>query len=253
MSSTYGGDYGAGPPGGGPPEGSGFDQGGYDPGAPGGYDPSAAGGYDPSAAGGYDPSAPGGYDPGAPGGIPPAGAGYAETGGYVQEDYQTGYAEGTYQGATTAGGGATADTSYGQHGGASATGSARPDVEDESVGTLVGRLTTDASKLIRQELDLAKAELREEAKKAGKAAGMLGGAALAGLLVAILASFTLVWLLDNIMFLWLAGLIVTLLWGILGAVLFSMGRKRLAEVNPKPEQTVETLKEDKEWVQAQKS
>jgi hypothetical protein len=51
----------------------------------------------------------------------------------------------------------------------------------------------------------------------------------------------------------LAALIVTILWGIAGFILFTLGRKKMSEVNPKPEQTVESLKEDKEWVKAQKN
>jgi nitrate/nitrite transporter NarK len=122
------------------------------------------------------------------------------------------------------------------------------------VGELVGQLTNDVTTLMRQELALAKAEMREEAKKAGKAAGMLAGAGLAGYFVLLFLSLTLMWLLGYIFDSWAwAALIVTIIWGIIGAVLFTMGRKQLKEVNPKPEQTVESLKEDKEWVKAQKS
>jgi uncharacterized membrane protein YqjE len=169
-------------------------------------------------------------------------------GGYADGTYAAGYTEASYESAPSGSYGTYAsDTS-----GASAAPSGRPDVEDESVGSLVGRLTGDLSKLIRQELDLAKAELREEGKKAGKAAGLLGGAGLAGLLTAIMLSLTLMYILDTQLPLPWAAFIVTLLWAILGAVLFMMGRKKMAEVN-KPEQTMQSLKEDKQWVQAQKN
>lgn len=233
MSSAYGPGSGQGSSAGGPGQG-GYDQGGY---------------------------GSGGYDPGAPQGVPPVGGtqGYPGVGstpdptgaGYSEAGYGASYSAGAPQGGATS----SYDTNYApgtETGGASAAPSDRPDVEDVSVGSLVGRLTGDVSKLMRQELELAKAELREEGKKAGKAAGLLGGAALAGLLVAILASFTLIWALDDQIPLWLAALIVTLLWAVLGAILYAMGRKKLAEVN-KPEQTIETLKEDKQWVQAQKN
>ena len=128
-----------------------------------------------------------------------------------------------------------------------------PDVEDQSVGALVGRMTTHLSDLMRQELALAKAEIRAEAQKAAKGAGMLAGAGFAAWMVAVFASVTLMWLLDKAMDLWLAALIVTLLWGAVGAVLFVTGRNQLKQVNPKPEQTVESLKEDKEWLKAQKN
>ena len=128
-----------------------------------------------------------------------------------------------------------------------------PDVEDESVGSLVGRMTTHLSELMRQELALAKAELRAEAQKAAKGAGMLAGAGFAAWMVAIFASVTLMWLLDKAMDLTLAALVVTLLWGVAAAILFVTGRNQLKQVNPMPEQTVESLKEDKEWLKAQRN
>src|SRR4051812_31179870 len=90
---------------------------------------------------------------------------------------------------------------------------------DESVGQLVSQLTTDLGQLTRQELALAKAELQAEAKKAGKGAGMLGGAAVAGWMVALFLSFTVMWALDKVMDLIWAALIVAVLWGVAAAVL----------------------------------
>jgi uncharacterized membrane protein YqjE len=124
---------------------------------------------------------------------------------------------------------------------------------DESVGELVSQLTTDLGDLTRQELALAKAELQAEAKKAGKGAGMLGGAALAGWMVALFLSLTVMWALDEAMDLVWAALIVTALWAIAAAVLARTGRKKLAEVSPKPDQTVESLKEDAKWLKTRKS
>jgi uncharacterized membrane protein YqjE len=128
-----------------------------------------------------------------------------------------------------------------------------PESADRSLGSLVSSLSTDMSKLMRQELTLAKAELREEAKQAGKAAGMLGGAAFAGWMTAIFLSVTVMWLLDKAMDLTLAALIVTLIWGIAAAVLGLSGKKKLQAVNPKPEQTIDSLKEDAQWLKAQKN
>jgi uncharacterized membrane protein YqjE len=158
------------------------------------------------------------------------------SGGSVPPDYSGS----DYSGSDYAAGGATAANQP-------------PDVEDQSVGSLVGRMTTHLSELMRQEIALAKVELQAEAQKAAKGAGMLAGAGFAAWMVAIFASFTLVWLLDKAMDLWLAALIVTLLWGVAAAALFVVGRKQLKQVNPKPEQTVESLKEDKEWLKAQKN
>lgn len=119
----------------------------------------------------------------------------------------------------------------------------RPDVENASVGELIGEVTSDLSRLMRQELELAKAELKEEAGKTGKAVGMLVAAGLAGFMVALFASYALWWGLANVMDEGWAALIVMVLWAIAAAVLYSVGRSRLREVRPAPQQTVDTLKE----------
>ena len=188
--------------------------------------PYGGGGSYESTGSGYNPSGQGlgstGYDP-------------------VQPDVgYTGQGVGYDVGGGTAVGSTAAPTQY-------------PDVEDQSLGSLIGQLSSNVSTLMRQEVALAKAELREEAKKAGKGAGMLGAAGLAGHFVLLFLSLTLMWAIGEALPLWAAALIVMVLWAVIGAVLFMMGRKQLKEVNPKPEQTVETLKEDKEWVKAQKS
>jgi uncharacterized membrane protein YqjE len=129
----------------------------------------------------------------------------------------------------------------------------RPVSVDDSVGQLVSQLTSDLGDLTRQELALAKAELQEEAMKAGKGAGMLGGAAVAGWMVALFVSFTIMWALDEVMDLIWAALIVAVLWAIVAAVLAARGRKELQEVSPKPDQTVDSLKEDAQWLKPRKS
>jgi hypothetical protein len=123
----------------------------------------------------------------------------------------------------------------------------RTDTTGESLGDLVSDLTGDLSKLMRQELELAKAKIRQEATKAGKATGMLAAAGFAGYLTTVLLSLALVFALGAVMPLGWAALIVAALWGIAGAVLYTSGRARLRTVNPKPERTVQTLKEDAEW------
>jgi hypothetical protein len=82
---------------------------------------------------------------------------------------------------------------------------------------------------------------------------MLGGAAFAGWMTAIFLSTTLMWLLSKAMDLTLAALIVAVLWGVMAAVLGLRGKKEMQALNPKPERTIETLKEDAQWVKAQKS
>jgi uncharacterized membrane protein YqjE len=121
-------------------------------------------------------------------------------------------------------------------------------VSETSVGELIGNITTDLSQLFRQEVELAKVELKEEAAKAGKAAGMLGAAGFAGYLVVILLSFALVAALSNVMDPGWAALIVAVIWAVVGAVLYANGRKKLKTVDPTPRRTVDTLKEDAQWL-----
>ncbi|MFF8382520.1 MULTISPECIES: phage holin family protein [Streptomyces] len=118
---------------------------------------------------------------------------------------------------------------------------------DTSIGDLISDISADVSQLVRDEIELAKAEIKEESTKAGKAMGMLGGAGYAGHLVLLLGSLTLIFALGNVMDLAWAALIVTALWAVVGAVLYTTGRKRMRTVNLKPEQTMESLKEDARW------
>ncbi|WP_017572419.1 phage holin family protein [Nocardiopsis halotolerans] len=119
--------------------------------------------------------------------------------------------------------------------------------EDRSLSELVGEVTGDLQTLFRQEVALAKAEVREEAVKAGKASGLLGGAALAGYLTVLMLSLAAVFGLAELIGLGWSALVVAVLWAIAGAVLFVMGRNRMREVSPTPERTIETLKEDAQW------
>jgi Na+/melibiose symporter-like transporter len=95
---------------------------------------------------------------------------------------------------------------------------------------------------MRQELALAKAELKQEATKSGKAAGMLGGAGFAGYMLLLFLSIAAWWGLANAMDQSWAALIVAAVWAVIGAVLYAVGRRRLREVQP-PERTAETLRE----------
>ena len=123
-----------------------------------------------------------------------------------------------------------------------------PGQEERGIGELIGEITGDLSTLFRQEVDLAKAEMKQEAKKAGKASGMFAVAAVAGLMVIILLSFAVVYGLDAIMPQGWAAFIVAVVWAAVGAAGYFAGRKQLASVNPVPQQTVDTLKEDARWL-----
>jgi hypothetical protein len=122
------------------------------------------------------------------------------------------------------------------------------EVGDTSIGELIGNISNDLSQLFRQEVDLAKAELKQEAAKAGKAAGMLGGAGFAGYLAVVLLSFAAVFGLANVIDAGWAALIVAVVWGVIGAVLYVSGRSKLKTVDPMPRRTVDTLKEDAQWL-----
>jgi len=138
------------------------------------------------------------------------------------------------------------EESYGDHSGdrgTPMTAEGRPDVEGTSVGQLLGEVSKDLSTLMRQELELAKAELTTEAKKAGQGAGMFGAAGFAGYMVLIFLSLAAMWGLAAVMAVGWAGLIVAAVWAVIGAVAFVMGRKKFQQLHPKPERTVDTLQQ----------
>ena len=136
----------------------------------------------------------------------------------------------------------------------SQTTTTQSDVTSKGVGELVKEVTNDLTTLFNQELALAKLEVKNEAKKAGKTAGAFGGAGVAGYFAVLFASLTLMFALASLFdsYVW-AALVVTVLWAIVGAVLFSRAKKQAAEINPKPEMTVQTLKEDAQWAKTRSS
>lgn len=123
--------------------------------------------------------------------------------------------------------------------------------QERSIGDLFGELTRDLSTLLRKELELAKIELKEEVAKGGKAGGMLGGTAVAGMMSLLLLSFALAWGLAEIMPTGFAFLLVGLIYAAVAAALYFKGKEELAKVRPVPEQTIETLKEDAAWARQQ--
>jgi uncharacterized membrane protein YqjE len=141
-----------------------------------------------------------------------------------------------------------------QHPYGSGAQAAEPDAgATRSLGDIVGDISKDLSSLVRQEMDLAKTELKQEITKTGKGAGMLGAAGVAGLLTLVFLSLALTYLLDNWMPVELAALIVSLLWAAAGAVLAVRGRNQVKQANPQLPTTQHTLKEDVQWAKAQKS
>ncbi|MFF1254863.1 phage holin family protein, partial [Pseudarthrobacter sp. NPDC058329] len=114
--------------------------------------------------------------------------------------------------------------------------------DNASLGELLGDVTRDLSTLMRQEVELAKAELKESATKAGKGSGMLAGAGVAGHFVLVFLSLALMFALGALMPLGWAAVIVAVIWGIIAAVLAAIGRKELKQIKGIP-QTSETLSE----------
>jgi hypothetical protein len=104
--------------------------------------------------------------------------------------------------------------------------------DNTSLGDLLGEVTRDLSTLMRQEVELAKAELKDSAGKAGKGGGMLAGAGVAGHFVLLFLSIALWYALGELMGLGWSAVVVALIWGIIAAVLATIGRKELKAVNP---------------------
>jgi hypothetical protein len=127
------------------------------------------------------------------------------------------------------------------------------DVSDASFGELVGNLSSDLSRLVRKEIELAKVETKQELSKAGQGAGMFAGAGVAALLMLIFVSLALMfWIGDGIGLGW-AALIVGVLWAAVAGALALVGKSRMKAVNPALPETTETLKEDAQWVKTQNS
>ena len=127
---------------------------------------------------------------------------------------------------------------------------ANPDFVQESIGSLVKGILNDVRTRIREEIALARVEMREQAGRA-KAAAMSFGIAAAAL--AFGGVFLLVAIALGIAYLlgwpaWTGFLIVAVLLCIGGFFTLSSGRKQLASVHAVPEETVTTLKENSEWI-----
>jgi MFS family permease len=127
------------------------------------------------------------------------------------------------------------------------------ELRERPIGDLVKQLAGQTSTLVRQEIDLAKAELTEKGRVAGQGAGMFGGAGVVGLLAAGALTACVILALSKAVPDWLAALIVALVLGAITAVLALQGRNRIrAATPPVPEKTVETVKEDVEWAKSQR-
>jgi Putative Actinobacterial Holin-X, holin superfamily III len=126
------------------------------------------------------------------------------------------------------------------------------DLHDRSLGELFKQLSEQTTRLVHQELELAKAELQQKGRQAGAGAGMFGGAGAIGLAALGALTACLILALDAVMPAWLAALLVAVVDGIIAFVLVRQGQAKMKAAGPPmPEQTIETVKEDVEWAKTQ--
>ena len=127
-----------------------------------------------------------------------------------------------------------------------------PRLREQSMGELFKQLSDEMSTLVRQELRLAQAEMTQKGKRAGIGAGMFGGAGLMGVMALGTLSACLIAALALAMQVWLAALIVTVIYAAVAGGLALRGKERIQQATPPvPEQTVETVKEDVQWAKTQ--
>jgi uncharacterized membrane protein YqjE len=126
------------------------------------------------------------------------------------------------------------------------------DLHDKSIPALMRELADETTTLVRQELDLAKAEMAEKGKAAGVGAGMLAGALIAALMALGAVTTCVIAALALALPVWLAALIVVAIYLVAAGILALVGKDRLRRsMPPKPDQTIETVKEDVQWVKTQ--
>jgi hypothetical protein len=122
------------------------------------------------------------------------------------------------------------------------------DVRDRPLGEVAGELTRDLSLLVRQEMELAKAEMKEKGRVAAPGLGMIGGAGVTGLMAAGALTAFLILVVSIFLPEWSSALIVGAVLAAVTYVLVKQGKERVQKAgSPVPEQTIETVKEDVEW------
>ena len=122
------------------------------------------------------------------------------------------------------------------------------ELRDRATGDLLKDLSDHTTTLVQQEIELAKAELGEKGKKAGIGAGMFGGAGLFGVFAFAALTTCIIAALESPLSLWLAALIVAVVYAVIGGVLALQGRNKVQEAGPPiPEQATESVKEDVQW------
>ena len=133
-----------------------------------------------------------------------------------------------------------AGPAYGSAAGSSAASPARHPEESHSIGDRLGDVTRDLSTLMRQEVALAKAEVKQASGRAGKGVGLFAGAALGGFFVLLFLSLSLWWAIGNGTGRGWAALIVAGIWAVIAAILAVLGKKEIDKIRGIP-QTTDTL------------
>jgi uncharacterized membrane protein YqjE len=122
------------------------------------------------------------------------------------------------------------------------------ELHEQPIPELLKQLASETTTLVRQELELAKAEMKEKGRKAGPGVGLIGAAGGVALLAAGALTAFLILALDGFMPNWLAALIVTVVYGVIAGVLYLQGKEKVDDAgSPAPRQTIESVKEDVEW------
>jgi MFS family permease len=122
------------------------------------------------------------------------------------------------------------------------------DLREQPIGELIKQLSQETSTLVRQEVELARAEMREKARVAKAGGGMFAGAGLLGLLAAGALTAFLIAALAEAMDVWLAALIVAVIYAVVAGLLARTGKSRIDQAMPAvPRQAQDTIKEDVEW------
>jgi ribosomal protein L29 len=126
------------------------------------------------------------------------------------------------------------------------------DLRERSIGELLKQLSEETTRLVHQELELAKAELTQKGKQAGAGAGLFGAAGAIGLLAAAALTACFILALNAVMPAWLAALLVAVMYGVIALVVVKQGQAKMkAATPPVPEQTIDTVKEDVAWAKTQ--
>ena len=123
----------------------------------------------------------------------------------------------------------------------------KPKQPDKSLGELFSDLSGEFTDLMRTQIELAKTELKDEAKKSGRIAGMFGAAAFAGYLAAVLIAFAAAWGLAEVMPEGWAFLIVGAVFAVVAYILYARARDQARKTQFMPKDTGEEVKEDVQW------